>query len=296
VLAGALCAGAVMGAPAWADGQFGADSDIIGLTLRMTQEQAKTYVASKYQASPFALIPAEIIIGQYSSTAVAGFMLDASRDKPDVGNVDRVAVFFDPRVGSKDVIAITRTVQFVSQVNYEEATQRPSVVGTTVLKQVVVDSLIRKYGPPTRIVPQISPTSMELVWALTKGTAERSECLPSENSDYYYTSPYIVQSVDEEAQEKSDGFISAINNLGNKVLQNQENCGLVLNVQLDLDDFNAAGAGDNPRYVTNMREELVDLTRTSRELQQYFHEVTAAANKLDQEDRAATDTGAAPKL
>jgi hypothetical protein len=168
------------------------------------------------------------------------------------------------------------------------------VTGTKVEKQIVIDSLIGKYGPPTRIVPQPNRSTLRYVWSLNKDAAQRSECLPSENSDYYYTPPYLVQSVDEEAAERSDGLISAMNNLGNKLLVSQASCGIVLSIELDLDDFSAAGSSGDLPYVTNMKAELVDLSRTSLELQSFIGDVSAAANKMN--NAASGQPQSAPKL
>jgi hypothetical protein len=273
--------------PSFAEGQFGPTSEILGLALSMSQNQAKDYVNTTYKSSPFAMFPVKISSNGYEQKAVAGFVFELKGDAAN-GRRDVTSVMFNPNKDSTDIFAISRYVEFFSEATTDPS-GKPKVNGTLVLKQVVLDSLIAKYGKPNKVVPE--GHYEEYIWGSTAAN-NRACVLPASNRTSYLNEFFFDNyDVDTLASNANQKFISAINSPSIKLYAN---CGLVLRVNFGLSDASSFPTR-NPPYIQTMSEALIDLSKGTLEFEKFSKDFFAAA-AATKNSRLLQDSNTKPKF
>jgi hypothetical protein len=269
------------------------NSDILGLNLTMSQDQAKDYVSTSYKGSPIKAIVAQLQAADYSQDVVAGFVFDATLDGTGKGNTDRVAVIFNPSKGASDIFAISRHVQYVSQVTIDDS-QRYHADGTLILKQVLLDSLVKKYGPPIKTDPGFLPGT-QYIWASGARAVGRSNCVigSGNRSSYYFEPFYSDGSADSAADAAGSQFVTSLNNLQSSATGGYGKCGVILRVNLDL--LRMDNNQDSAEYVKAMSEEIIDLSKGDTEMRAFAKAFFSAASKATSV-RVGQDAKNAPKL
>lgn len=243
-----------------ADGQFGPESDILGFKLSMSQKQAKDYFTTHYKGSSFTMLPVELIDENYQAKSVAGF---AFKDKK---TNDRIAVMFNPNKGTDDVFAISRHTRFISQITLDQ-NNNPHVKGTLVLKQVVLDSLIKKYGEPTRVIRDPNNTRFEkYVWSIDQYDAiSNNVCETDSGKSGYFSEPFTDDSDFKDiVQNVSQNFVNTINGYPANSIKLYEKCGVILSVVFWLRDISTTPSS-HPPYIETLSEDLIDLTKGAHE-------------------------------
>lgn len=274
---------AVIGGPSYAAGQFGADSDVAGLTLSMTQTQAKQFVAKNYPGAPVIMLPATLIMPGYKLDATAGFAFEAKASRSNAPlfaqqDVDRTKILFNPKAASSDIFAISRHVNFGPDNNLTITTLR--------------DSLLEKYGRPIDMKEWgVLKSDVDFIWAGSASSYNPRICAPDTHvyHPYFYEDIYLDRPLSRSVDETSRGLASFLSGHGNPKATMRGNCGVVLAVSV------RRGLGARSDYVTEMRETLVDLTKGVAELTSFRNDFIARANQIKNEG-IARDSLNKPKL
>jgi len=292
LVTGVLAAMLVCGS-AFADGQFGPESDILGFKLSMSQKQAKDYYIANYKGNSFATIPINLTTEFYKTDTVAGFMFDINKSKNNKNVIDRVQITYNPNSGSKDIFAVYRYTKFISSYTAFPHGNSPEVKGTLVLKKVVLDSLIKKYGEPALILPGSVLTDTAYIWAVDKNTVNkvnRNNTYVCINHNYFYETPYDYVPIKNAANSAASNFINTINLMRNQY----EQCGMILRVDLHSTNAAQSSSQDYP-YMESMSENLIDLTKGTLEITNFANSFSTAANAA-KEERLQQDSKNKPSL
>lgn len=303
----------VGGAAFAANGRFGADSDIIGLTLNMSQDDAKQLVQQSYPGAPVIELPVVLTVDRFQKKALAGFVVDlaskadaaANQNKTDqqqkefdarktalgdsplsraVGSVgdfaqDRLKVLFDPNDGATDIFAVSRYTEYAT--------------GKQPVTKTMIDALTEKYGAPSRSSGD-NRTLLTYTWAgpgvLERTKASQTHCYEEAGFDFLYegVGDAGFYGIPQLVNATGQNFVGAVNLVhGKNPNRNYSICGTVLQVRLKLTQ-----GGD---YVGALSARLIDLNKAYAELgtfgDEFFRQATEAKrNQLDK------DSAAKPKL
>lgn len=243
----------MVGEPAYANGQFGPESDILGFKLSMSQNQAKNYAKTNFKGRPFAILPVNIATNDYKKDSVAGFLLEVkschSSDPVLIQDgVERVQILFNPNNNSSDIFAIFRYINFG--------------VNSRITIATLIDSLVEKYGQPTSVTNSGKQYSW-YTWAENLAQYNKNACTPNMGPFYPYfyeqlnANSTVSNSVDITRRE----FVNYVNGTPNpNKTALRGKCGemLIINIR--------AGLGADSVYAYEMRESLIDFSKGVSEL------------------------------
>jgi hypothetical protein len=252
------------GWPAFAGGPISPASDILGVNLTMSRDQAKKVIADAFPGSSIDEVPVELTTDVFKKSATAGFFGSASGG--DFGN-ENVLVLYNPNDNASDVFGVFRGKAFPN--------------ANLPVAQVLLDSLYEKYGQPTRSTGNTLQKNM--IWA-APGVLERTDrslarC-DSNGLDYFY------EGVDKRFI--GEAFVGRMNLIANKnPMQDYSKCGTILQVSVML--------SPDGTYARSMTERLIDLTKATAELNQFSNSFWSAANAAKQ-TKVSKDSQNKPKL
>jgi hypothetical protein len=252
------------GWPAVAAGPVSSSSDILGVNLTMSRDQAKKVIADAFPGPSIDEIPVELSTEIFKKPTTAGFFGSASGG--DFGN-ENVLVLYNPNDNATDIFGLYREKVFPKS--------------NLPVEKVLLASLYEKYGQPVRT----GGNSLQkiITWA-APGVLERTDralarC-DSNGLDYFY------EGVDK--RYIGAAFVGRMNLIANKnPMQDYSKCGTILQVSAML---SADGV-----YVTSMKERLIDLTKATAELTQFSDNFWLAANAAKQ-SKVSKDSQNKPKL
>jgi hypothetical protein len=293
---------------AHAAGPISPESDILGVNLTMGRDQAKKTLLGAFPGSETIDLTAQLSTDVFKKSALLGFIMnitskgDASANNArseqaaaqtqlnnktlgasplnmpvasagDYGR-DSVTVLADPNDNATDIFAISRYKDF-SKVDFP-------------VTKVLLDSLIEKYGQPSRT------NDLTFTWT-APGVLERTanlqnKCYRDFNAGYLYELNandlfgYNSSSRAVILDDVSSTFVNVINNL--KVFDRSQ-CGTVLQVRTRLSNDRA--------YVTSMNETLIDLTKAQSDLKVFTDDFSRHVNAARQE-KLLKDSQNKPKL
>jgi len=267
--------------PAYA-GQFGPESDVVGLKLSMTQAQAKEFVTKSYPAAPLVMLPATIVSADFKLDTVTGFVFDMNSSQTNdpvlaQQGVDRAKILFNPAKGSSDIIAIVRTVNFGSNGAMTMAALRAS--------------LVEKYGRPVNSKEWgMTKSDVDYVWASGPNPYNAKACDPDTHvyRPYFYEDVWANRALGESISETSRGLANYISIRSPKAAA-RATCGTVLVISI------RASGGVRAEYAYEMRETLIDLTRGTAELNAFRDDFLNKVNQL-KSDKFSKDSQNKPKL
>jgi hypothetical protein len=292
------------GGPSLAGGPVSNESDILGIKLTMSRDQARKFVSENFPGSAIIDLPIELGTPDFKKSTVAGFLVDITSKDDQAANQrtneqatkaievnkavglggsaivssagdhgqEKLLILVNPNESGTDIFAVSRYKEF-TKANFPVA-------------KVLLDSLIDKYGQPSLVKFGSSYTWM------APGVLERTQkpvvvhCFSESNiGSFLYENPKLVA-----LNTVGIGFSSAVNNIdaGDKVpYDNISKCGTVLQVNLDLTD--------DRTYVKGMMTRLIDLTRGHAELKQFTSDFWRGANDAKQA-KVSRDSQNKPKL
>ncbi|MDR3489802.1 MAG: hypothetical protein P4M05_33550 [Bradyrhizobium sp.] len=301
--------------PAHAEnGRFGASSDIMGLTLTMSQDEATKLIEANHPGAVITPLPYLLTVSGSKKQGMIGFVADLAtkddnaanqrtaeqqqkeldarkaagfgdsmlnRTVGAVGDVaqDRLKILFNPNDGASDIFGISRYTEYVK--------------GKQPLTQTVIAALTEKYGTPSRTGGD-NRTLIIYTWTGV-GAAQRpkgslAHCFDEAGYDLVYEDtgeggfsgmPWFVHTTGER-------FVSVVNLIHAKnPFQNFGFCGTVLQFKLKLTQ--------NGDYVGGMGTRLLDLSKAYVELKTFGDDLSSqtSAAKQKQMDQ---DSGIRPKL
>lgn len=304
----------ISGGSSFAGGPVSNESDILGLKLTMSRDQAKKQLSDNFPGGQILDIPVQISSDTFKKSAVAGFLADLTSSADAATNKNRIdqiksqteqnrkylgesplnmpvgtagdfghdglMVLANPNDNATDIFGVVRHTEY-SKSNMPVA-------------NVLLNALKDKYGPPTH------STGNSFTWT-APGVIERAQktafkCFQDFNGNYLYetdsnsfflgdktNSNYSVTQNVLLNQEGSQ-FINFINHLpGN----DRSQCGIIVNVFLNLSNDGA--------YVTKMTTRLIDLARANAELKAFTDNFWQNANAAKQ-GNIARDSLNKPKL
>lgn len=274
---------------ALADEKLENDTDILGFKLSMTQKQAKDYFTHNYKKKPTAMIQIDLKSpDNFKTKILAGFVADIKNNKNEL---DRIAVLFNPNKNSNDIFAISRYTKFMS--GYSITKSGNTVDGTLMLKTVLLDSLIKKYGEPM-IKPDVFTKNEVYIWALNQDSFYDSNNNSACNQyNYFYELPPESGDLKYAVSSISNNFVSSIN-LPLKLIKSHGHCGVILAVEISTANI-WPEAGYDYRYVGSMYENLINVTKGTKEIEQFINVFSAGANMAEKE-KHEQDSKNKPKL
>jgi len=294
------------GGPSFAGGPISNDSDILGIKLTMSRDQARKFVSDNFRGSSIVELPVELGTPEFEKPTVAGFLVDITNkedqavnqraneqanknfearkaagfgDSPlnrtfgsagDLGQ-EKLLILVNPNDNGTDIFAVSR---------YKEFTKVNSPVA-----KVLLESLIEKYGQPSLVKFGTSYTWM------APGVLERTQkpavhCFSETDvGSFLYENPKLVA-----VNTVGISFLTAAKNIdaGDKLpYYDISKCGTVLQVNLALTNDQA--------YVTSMSTRLIDLTKGHTELKQFTSDFWRGANDAKQA-KMSRDSQNKPKL
>ena len=291
---------------AHAAGPISPDSDILGIKLTMTRDQARALIASSYPASKIIDLPVQLGTPEYKKSATAGFTADITSAEDQANNQqknqqaqkefqarqaagfgnsplnmsvaspgdygrEQIYVQVDPNDNSTDIFGVSR---------YKEFSKAHAIPAN-----VLLQSYVEKYGQPS-----ISQYGESFTW-MAPGVVEKIKNPPvkctlgSETDSYFYenaknASPNII----------SSSFVAAVNNIraGDTLpYYNFTKCGTVLQLNLAL--------SNDKQYAQSMSATLIDLAKARAEIKQFAADFVAHAGAAKQQ-KLSTDSLNKPKL
>jgi hypothetical protein len=252
------------GGAAYAGGPVNNDSDILGIKLSMTRDQARKVIAAAFPGPSVEELPVELGTDMFKKSAVAGFIAQASGG--DFGR-ESVSVLFNPNDNATDIFAVSRFKEFPKS--------------SVPVASVLVASLTEKYGQPARAADH--GAEQLLAWA-APGVLERTDRSPGKcdrtSGDFYY----------EFADRNYVGgaFVSMMNLIASKNPgMDYSKCGTILQIQYRL--------ASDKAHVEWMKERLIDLTRSTSEMAQFSNDFWSKADAA-QQAKISKDTQNKPKL
>jgi hypothetical protein len=252
------------GGAAYAGGPVNNDSDILGIKLSMTRDQARNVIAAAFPGPSVEELPVELGTDMFKKSAVAGFIAQASGG--DFGR-ESVSVLFNPNDNATDIFAVSRFKEFPKS--------------SVPVASALVASLIEKYGQPARAADH--GAEQLLAWA-APGVLERTDRSPGKcdrtSGDFYY----------EFADRNYVGgaFVSMMNLIASKNPgMDYSKCGTILQIQYRL--------ASDKAHVEWMKERLIDLTKSTSEMAQFSNDFWSKADAA-QQAKISKDTQNKPKL
>jgi hypothetical protein len=297
--------------PSIAGGPISNESDVLGIKLSMSRDQVKKLISDNYPGAPIVELPVELGTPEFKKSTVAGFVADITSkqdqavnqrtndqgrkdfevgkalgfgDSPlnravasagDLGH-ERVVVLYNPNDNATDIFAVARHKEFTKE--------------SMPLTQVLVESLIEKYGQPSgRPLGSNIPSFTWMAPGVFESTQKpyRIKCFDgySGGSSLFYENPEITTT-----NNVGIGFSFAVNKVdagARDPFSNIAKCGTVLNISLTV--------SDDKTHVTQMETGFVDLTRGHTELKEFatdfFRHVDAA-----KQAKISRDSQNKPKL
>jgi hypothetical protein len=250
--------------PSLAAGPVNNDSDILGIKLSMTRDQAKKVIAAAFPGPSVEELPVELGTDTFKKSAAAGFIAQASGG--DFGR-EIVSVLFNPNDNATDIFAVSRFKEFPKS--------------SVPVASVLVASLIEKYGQPARV--KDNGFQQLLAWA-APGVFERTDRSPGKcdrtSGDFYY----------EFADRNYVGgaFVSMMNLIASKNPgMDYSKCGTILQIEYRL--------ASDKAHVEWMKERLIDLTKSTSEMAQFSNDFWSKADAAKQA-KISKDTQNKPKL
>ena len=272
-----------------------ADSDILGIKLTMSRDQAKKIVADSFPGARIIELSAQIGTPAYKKSTTLGFIADITsapnqannqrqaqqadaefRAKQNAGwgnsplnqsvvnpgdyGRDAVAVIYDPSDSGSGIFSISRVKTFAKS--------------EFIPPKALLDTFDRKYGAPSRV------NDKSITWT-APGVLQHA---PSSAKWCYldFGGSFLYEHVDERIFDGrfANTIISQVNEQFVRVLSNLKNydrshCGTVLQLMLTLSDDRA--------YAVGMSETLIDLTRGYAELKAFADDFWAHANAARQD-------------
>ncbi|MEJ0051705.1 MAG: hypothetical protein WDN02_10975 [Methylovirgula sp.] len=297
-------------APAFAgDVPFGPDSDILGIRLSMSRDEARKLIAQNYPGAPISDFNGALRSGDFQKVVPIAFIADltskavqsANQQKnaqlqaderaraavglggPVIGQpgdfgADRIKVLFDPNDGTTDIIGVSRYTAYPP--------------GHQPVTATLLAALKAKYGEPVRSEGNF-PYEMNYTWMQPDAWKRTKNLFPGCFHDggvqTLWDDAYGAGVYTERGEEEftNDGFLQGVNFTSSGNLNYFARCGVVLQVNLRF-----VKQGD---YVGEMRASLLNLSQAHTELKAYG----AAFWKAADEARAKqlnTDAANKPKL
>lgn len=264
--------------------QFDGKSELVGLSLAMTQAQVSDFISKNYPSASVERLPVGLSNADHQQTALAGVVFDArpsqSNDVLSVKNgVDRIKVLFDPNDKSSDIFAVYRYINFEN--------------GTRMTMASVEASLVEKYGRPAFSSTGFLGQSVNYIWAAPDGHFNVRTCNLDrfDHYSYFHELVYIDRPLAQAVSETARDFANVVTGHAqpNRRPLPPTGCGTILSV------FLRAEVGNNNVYAYEMKEDLVDLTRGVEDMAR-FRDTFFAASSSAQSARISRDTANKPKL
>jgi hypothetical protein len=256
----------------FADGQLGPESDILGFNLSMRQAQAKNYAQTHFKGRPLVTIPVKINTSDYRKDAVLGFLLEVksgNSNSPVIKEgIDLIKVVYNPNNNSNDIYAISRIV------NYGYSKSR-------ITKATVIDSLVTKYGQPSKIVNH--GHDAVLTWLANDDIRISKTCMSDRPP--LHEAVYGDRSIQANADGTSDYFVGTLNAKINPGLIPRRNCGLMLIIIIRA----------NVEYAYQMEETLIDYSKGVSEWIDFRNDFNTNANE-SRNKRVTNDLKNKPQL
>jgi hypothetical protein len=291
---------------AHAGGPISPDSDILGIKLTMSRDQARALIASTYPASKIVDLPAQLMTPEYGASTTAGFMADITSSEDQANNKQKneqaqkefqakqaagfgnsplnmtvsapgdygretLFVQVDPNDNTTDIFGISRYKLFTKS--------------NMVPVNALLASFAEKYGQPST-----SKFGTSFTW-LASGVLANIQRPPvhcmlgSVGENYLYENAKNIR-----LDSIGNSFVAAINsiNAGDTLpYYNITKCGTVL--QLNVERSN------DLQYATSMSVALIDLAKARAELKQFAASFFAHANAAKQA-KLSKDSLNKPKL
>jgi hypothetical protein len=290
---------------AHAAGPISPESDILGIKLTMSRDQAREVISSSYPASQIVDLPVQLATPEYKKSTVAGFEADITSKEDQAANQqkneqaqkefqarqaagfgnsplnmsvaspgdyghDRIYVQVDPNDNATDIFGVSRYKEF--------SKEHPLPISA------LLETFAEKYGQPA-----VSKYGASFTWmahgafANTRNPPVHCTLEPGSDS-YLYEDPRITQ------QSIGQAFVTAVNNINaGKTLPyyNISKCGTVLQLSI--------GLSNDRQYATSMSVVLIDLAKGHAELKQFAADFFAHANAAKQH-KLSTDSQNKPRL
>jgi hypothetical protein len=291
---------------AHAAGPISPESDILGIKLTMSRDQARALISSSYPGAQIVDLPVQLGTPEYKKSAIAGFTanitsaedqannqqkneqaqkefqarqaagfgnspLNMSVSSPGDYGREQIYVQVDPNDNSTDIFGVSR---------YKEFTRAHPIPAN-----VLLQSYIEKYGPPS-----VSQYGESFTW-MAPGVVEKTKNPPvhctlgTQTDSYFYENPKNAS-----PQLIADSFVRAVSNInaGDTLpYYNYSRCGTVLQLNLAL--------SNDKQYAQSMSATLIDLAKARAELKQFAADFIAHANAAKQE-KMSRDSMNKPKL
>jgi hypothetical protein len=298
--------------PTHATGPISNDSDVLGIKLTMTRDQARKVVSDNFQGSTVTEMPVQIGTPELKKSAIAGFWSDVtpkqeiadSKNNTDENNKrfeamkaagvarntpgdrpfgavgdhgsDVLMVLFNPNDNGTDIFGVSRYKTF-SKSSFPVA-------------KVLLDSLIEKYGPPSRSTVTsytwMAPAVLDHIQSVDRAHRPRDmHCYAEGDADLFLYESADFYSINNIGQ----AFTTRINtvDVGKGSMMDYSKCGTVLQVNLTL--------SDDKVYAIKMSQRLLDLTRAHTELKQFATDFFHQADDAKQA-KISKDSQNKPKL
>jgi hypothetical protein len=266
-----------------AEGKFDKNSDILGINLSMTKEQALSYVKSKYPGHEITMVPVTFSMQNAQVSTTAGFLFQVYKGTLDYASAlvppyDRISVIYNPNSNGADIYAVSRTITYLSDVCVDRKDGKLKGEGTWILRNSALDELIKKYGNPDFYDGnQIS--SEDYYWMIKKDP----DLKPKRGSylaEPGITSHFRLISSDEYIREISENFLDSYRHMDSydDHLVLYKDSGIILRVNMEKVNK------DSIQYVGSLHMVLIDLTKGTQELRDFFNSMELKNAKGRNED------------
>lgn len=291
---------AVIAGASYAAGPIPSESDILGIKLTMTRDQAKKTILDGFPGAHLVELPVEIGTPDYKKSFIAGFAADITTAQDQANNQrqnqqaksefeakkaagfgssplnqtvarpgdyghDRVIVLYDPADSANGIFAVSRDKEFARS--------------EFIPPKALLDTFIQKYGEPSRA------KGSSITWT-APGVLQRTQRFVAkcylESYEYHN---YLYERIDDNffsdrfsflARNNFDAqFVNVLNNIITSRLSDRSQCGTVMQLFLTMSNDGA--------YATGMTETLIDLTRGYAELRAFAADFRAHADAAEQE-------------
>jgi len=288
---------------AYAGGPISPDSDIVGIKLSMTRDQAKQLIQQQFGTTDFPAKTMKFGMPEYNRDIVLGFTgeitsatdkqanqtrMDAQRKAavamgcnsplcmPVADGLikDTISVYVDPTAGSSGILALVRKTEYPQN--------------SDMLESVFLQSLADKFGKPF-----FNDNYHGYYWADGIPYSDRINYL--NNADFVECSRFADNVADLPAQFTSimNAFASNSMNGYGKLRTKLPKCSMYLKVSLSSGP--KPGGDYNTRYVRGFTMALVNVRSAYGALSAYANDFWSAATKT-QQDKSSTQSQNKPKL
>lgn len=288
---------AMIAGASYAAGQIPSESDILGIKLTMTRDQAKKIILDSFPSARIVELPVQIGTPDYKKSLIAGFAADITTAQDQASNQrqaqqansefqarkaagfgnsplnqtiarpgdyghDRAVVLYDPADGANGIFAISRVKQFAKS--------------EFIPPKALLDTFIQKYGEPSRV------NGNSITWT-APGILQRTQ--KSFAKCYLDYSEYLYEQVDQDIfndrvsflirNNLNAQFVNVLNNIITNRFSDRSQCGTVMQLFLTTSNDRA--------YATGINETLIDLTRGYAELRAFADDFRAHADAAKQD-------------